>query len=101
MTICICLCLVQASLSPSLSSRTVPPRESFYRDENRPGTETLAAYVSLVWHLRQKVVLILRAFFWRGWDILELSLLSAGFAMPRGFLHVAQGLLYSVGFMIG
>ena len=44
MTTCICLCLVQTSpSSPSLSSKTVPPHESFYRDEIQPVVEPLAA----------------------------------------------------------
>ena len=29
------------------------------------------------------------------------SLVPAGFAIPRGLLHVALGLLYSVGFILG
>ena len=43
MTICIRLRLVQASPSPSLSSKAFPPHESFHRDDNQPVIETLAA----------------------------------------------------------
>ena len=38
---------------------------------------------------------------WIGWGMLASSLVPAGFAIPRGVLLVAQGLLYSVCFKVG